>query len=98
MLTIRKAELRDVPALCQMINRYAAQRIVLPRPLVELYENVWEFTVAEQDGVIVGCGALKFYSAELAEVRSLCVAPGGPAAAWAGRSASKSSTRRRGTA
>lgn len=77
MLTIRKAELRDVPALCQMINRYAAQRIVLPRPLVELYENVWEFTVAEQDGVIVGCGALKFYSAELAEVRSLCVAPGG---------------------
>jgi len=77
LLTIRKAELRDVPALFQMINHYAAQRIVLPRALVELYENVWEFTVAEQDGVIVGCAALKFYSAELAEVRSLCVAPGG---------------------
>ena len=76
MLTIRKAELRDVPALFQLISHYAAQRIMLPRPLVELYENVWEFTVAEEDGQILGCGALKFYSAELAEVRSLCVVPG----------------------
>jgi len=75
-LTIRKAELRDVPALFQLISHYAAQRIMLPRPLVELYENVWEFTVAEEDGQILGCGALKFYSAELAEVRSLCVVPG----------------------
>jgi amino-acid N-acetyltransferase len=77
LLTIRKAELRDVPALFQMISHYAAQRVVLPRTLVEIYENVWEFTVAERDGVVVGCGALKFYSAELAELRSLCVAPGG---------------------
>ncbi|MFB3922351.1 MAG: N-acetyltransferase [Terriglobia bacterium] len=76
MLTIRKAELRDVPTLFQMISHYAAQRIMLPRPLVELYENIWEFTVAEEDDQVVGCGALKFYSAELAELRSLCVAPG----------------------
>ena len=75
-MNIRKAELRDVPALFQMISHYAAQRIMLPRPLVELYENTWEFTVAEEDGQVVGCGALKFYSAELAEIRSLCVAPG----------------------
>jgi amino-acid N-acetyltransferase len=26
--------------------------------------------------VILGCGALKIYSADLAEVRSLCIAPG----------------------
>jgi amino-acid N-acetyltransferase len=77
LLTIRKAELRDVPALFQMISHYAAQRLVLPRPLVEIYENVREFMVVEQHGVIVGCGALKFYSSELAELRSLCVAPGG---------------------
>lgn len=76
MLHIRKAELRDVPTIFQMISHYVAQRLMLPRPLVELYENVWEFTVAEEDGQVVGCGALKFYSVELAEVRSLCVAPG----------------------
>ena len=76
MPTIRKAELRDVQSLSAMINHYAEQRIMLPRPIVDLYENVWEFTVAEENGVILGCGALKVYSAELAELRSLCVAPG----------------------
>jgi amino-acid N-acetyltransferase len=74
--TIRKAELRDVQSLAAMINHYAEQRVMLPRAIVDLYENVWEFTVAEENGVILGCGALKVYSAELAELRSLCVAPG----------------------
>jgi amino-acid N-acetyltransferase len=73
-LNIRKAELPDVPALFKLINRYVAKQVLLPRPLTNLYEDVWEFTVAEEDGEILGCGALKFYSQELAEIRSLCVA------------------------
>ncbi|MGH9396285.1 MAG: N-acetyltransferase [Terriglobia bacterium] len=74
---IRKAELRDVPAIFEMINHYAAERIMLPRPLTDLYESVREFLVAgDEGGNAAGCGALKFYNAELAEVRSLCVAPG----------------------
>jgi len=75
-MTIRPAELEDVPVLAEMINHYARERILLPRSLPELYECVREFVVAEEDGVIVGCGALKFYNADLAEIRSLCVAPG----------------------
>jgi amino-acid N-acetyltransferase len=73
-LNIRKAELPDVPALFKLINRYVAKQVLLPRPLANLYEDVWEFTVAEEDGELLGCGALKFYSQELAEIRSLCVA------------------------
>ena len=47
---------------------------MLPRPLTDLYENVWEFTVvAEEEARLVGCGALKLYSQEVAEIRSLCV-------------------------
>ena len=76
MLTIRKAELRDVPALFKMVSHYARQRVMLPRPLAELYENIWEFTVAEDNRELLACGALKFYSADLGEIRSLCVAPG----------------------
>lgn len=76
MLTIRKGELRDVPALFKMVRHYARQRVMLPRPQAELYENIWEFTVAEDNGELLGCGALKFYSADLGEIRSLCVAPG----------------------
>jgi amino-acid N-acetyltransferase len=75
LVTIRKAELRDVPELFTLISHYAGERVLLPRPLRELYEHVREFTVAEEDGKVIGCGALKFYTHELAEVRSLCVAP-----------------------
>ena len=76
MLKARKAELGDVPALFQIINHYASERVMLPRTLTDLYQNVWEFTVADRDGKVLGCGALKFYSDELAEIRSLGVAPG----------------------
>jgi len=72
-LNIRKAELRDVPALFNLINRYVLEQVLLPRPLTNLYEDIWEFTVAEEDEELLGCGALKFYSQELAEIRSLCV-------------------------
>jgi len=72
-LNIRKAELQDVPALFKLINRYVLERVLLPRPLTNLYEDVWEFTVAEENGKLLGCGALKFYNQELAEMRSLCV-------------------------
>jgi amino-acid N-acetyltransferase len=72
-LNIRKAELRDVPTLFRLINHYVLEQVLLPRPLTNLYEDVWEFTVAEQNGKLLGCGALRFYNQELAEIRSLCV-------------------------
>ena len=72
-MNIRKAELRDVPALFKLINRYVLEQVLLPRPLTNLYEDVWEFTVAEEEGELLGCGALRFYNQELAELRSLCV-------------------------
>ena len=78
MPIVRKAELCDVPAIHDLVHHYAAERVMLPRPLQEIYEDVWEFTVAEENGQVLGCGAIKLYSAELAEIRSLCVLPGLP--------------------
>jgi amino-acid N-acetyltransferase len=72
-LTIRKAKLTDVPDIHRLVNHYAGERLLLPRTLTDVYQNVWEFTVAEDEGKLVGCGALKLYSQELAEIRSLCV-------------------------
>jgi amino-acid N-acetyltransferase len=75
-MTIRKAELRDIPAIFEMIKHYAEAQVMLPRSLTDLYESVREFQVAEDAaGNLVGCGALKLYNADLAEVRSLCVDP-----------------------
>ena len=73
-MTIRKAKLTDVPDIHRLINHYAEERIMLPRTLTDLYENVWGFTVmVEEKGQLVGCGALKLYNQEVAEIRSLCV-------------------------
>ncbi len=59
-----------------MIHHYVEERVMLPRPLHELYENVREFVVAVERGKLAGCAALKLYSEDVAEIRSLCVAPG----------------------
>ncbi len=72
-MKIRKAKLNDVPDIHRLVNHYAGERIMLPRTMTDLYENVWEFTVAEDDGKILGCGALKLYNQDVAEIRSLCV-------------------------
>ncbi len=76
MPTIRKADLRDVPALLKLINGYAEKRLLLPRSLADLCENIGEFMVAEEDGRVVASGALKFYDNDIAEIRSLCVEGG----------------------
>lgn len=51
-----------------------AQRILLGKELVALYESVQEFVVAEEQGKLVGCGALHVMWQDLAEVRTLAVA------------------------
>lgn len=74
-LAIRKATMRDIPALLQLINSYAAEGIMLPRTEFELSENVRDFTVVYSGSQLIGCGALHFYTPTSGEIRSLAVAP-----------------------
>jgi len=46
---------------------------MLFRSMADIYENLQVFQVAESDGKIVGCCALKVIWADLAEVQSLAV-------------------------
>jgi len=73
--TVRKATLRDIPALLHLINGYAAQGIMLPRTEFELSENIRDFTVIQAGEQILACGALHFYTPFSGEVRSLAVDP-----------------------
>ena len=57
-----------------LIDNYAG-RVLLAKELVTLYESVQEFWIAELDGVVVGCGALHVLWEDLAEVRTVAVAP-----------------------
>ena len=75
LVAVRKAAMHDIQPLLDLINGYAAKGIMLPRTEFEISENIRDFSVAYSDGKLVGCGALHFYSPQMAEVRSLAVAP-----------------------
>lgn len=74
-LAVRKAAIRDIPNILSLINRYAADQIMLPRTEFEMSENIRDFSVAYDGNVLLGCAALHFYTPTIAEVRSLAVAP-----------------------
>ena len=71
----RKAKLVDVPAICRLIEHYAAQGLLLPRSEENVREHLPHFLVLEEGGRLLGCVALEPYGADLAEVRSLAVDP-----------------------
>ena len=72
-LTVRKAVMRDIPLILDLINAYAARGIMLPRTEFEMSEAIRDFLVVMQGGELLGCGALHFYSPTVAEIRSLAV-------------------------
>jgi amino-acid N-acetyltransferase len=72
---LRKATVADVPQILALVNGHAQRGEVLPRKAEEVYQGIREWVVAEEDGEIVGCGALAVMWADLAEVRSLVVKP-----------------------
>ncbi|MDF0531452.1 amino-acid N-acetyltransferase [Tsukamurella sp. 8F] len=71
---VRRARTSDVPAIKRLIDVYAG-KILLEKNLVNLYEAVQEFWVAELDGDVVGCGALHVMWADLGEIRTVAVDP-----------------------
>ncbi|MEY4970323.1 MAG: hypothetical protein RLZZ277_554, partial [Actinomycetota bacterium] len=64
----------DIKGIRALIDAFALQRRLLNKETVTLYESVQEFTVAVEDGVVVGCGALHILWEDLAEVRTVAVA------------------------
>jgi amino-acid N-acetyltransferase len=73
-LLVRRARISDVRRIKALVDHYAG-RVLLTKQLVTLYEAVQEFWVAERDGVVVGCGALHVLWEDIAEIRTVAVAP-----------------------
>jgi len=75
-VNVRSAILPDAEAIRQLIHSHTGDGTLLPRSLPELCENIRDFVVAEDRGVVIGCAALHLYGEHLAEIRSIAVIPG----------------------
>jgi amino-acid N-acetyltransferase len=73
--TVRPARTSDVPAIKSLVEPLVQQRILLGKERVVFYEAVQEFRVAiDDEGELIGCGALHVMWEDLGEVRTLAVA------------------------
>ncbi len=77
MIKIRPAHVNDAQAICGLVNYYAERGRMLHRSLESAYLALRDFLVAEDDaGQTIGCVAVGIFWADLAEIKSLAVAPG----------------------
>lgn len=73
-MVVRRARVTDAPRIKALIDIYAPE-ILLEKTLVNIYEGLTEFWVAETEGLVVGCGAVHVLWADLAELRTLATDP-----------------------
>ena len=74
-ITVRRARTSDVRDIRRLIDIYTADRRLLSKATVAIYEDVQEFWVADLEGAVVGCGALHVLWEDLAEIRTIAVDP-----------------------
>ena len=68
-----RARTTDAAEIQRLIKAYADQGRMLPRSLSEIYDNLRDFLVVEDDGGLVGCGACHVTWEDLAEVKCMAV-------------------------
>ncbi|MCX4474335.1 amino-acid N-acetyltransferase [Micromonospora sp. NBC_01655] len=74
-LAVRRARTSDVRGIRRLVDTYTDDRRLLSKATVTLYEDVQEFRVVDDDGAVVGCGALHVMWEDLAEIRTVAVDP-----------------------
>ncbi|HDZ54723.1 MAG TPA: N-acetyltransferase [Candidatus Nealsonbacteria bacterium] len=74
-MKIRKATFKDIPQIHKIVNSFAAQDLMLPRSLNQLYENIRDFWVCDKNEKVYGCCSLHIIWRDLAEIKSLAVVP-----------------------
>ena len=74
-ISIRPAKTTDVLAIRKLVDTYAPERRLLSKATVTLYEAVPDFLVIENNGQVIGAGAIHVLWEDLAEVRTVAVFP-----------------------
>lgn len=75
IVTVRPARVAEMAQVEPLINGFAATGLMLSKGADQLARTFREFVVAvDVEGAVLGCGALRVYTPQLAEVGSLAVA------------------------
>jgi len=75
-ILIRKAFVKDVPLITEIVNYYAQKGLMLQRPISRVYDNVRDYHVIERNGEVIGCGALHVMWSDLVEIRAVALKDG----------------------
>jgi len=74
-ISVRNAGVDDVDTIYALLQPYVVKDIILARDRDNIFQHLQEFLVADYDGVLAGVVAVHIYGENLAEIRSLVVAP-----------------------
>lgn len=73
LFMVRRARLADLPAMMELLNRYARRGLLLPRTPEQVRRQLGDFMVAVDVTGVIGCAGLRRYSGELAEIVGVAV-------------------------
>ncbi|MDO9534591.1 MAG: N-acetyltransferase [Bacillota bacterium] len=71
----RKATMSDVETMASLINSYAGEGLMLSRTIPSLYQKIRDYTIIEEDGLIIGVGGLHILWKDMSEICSLAIHP-----------------------
>jgi len=72
-IVVRKALINDAKEIHRIINSFSRKGVMLSRSLLDIYEHIRGFRVAEKNKKVFGCIALHIFWEDLSEIRSLAV-------------------------
>lgn len=72
-MLIRPATEADIQPICDLVNGFANQNLMLHRTPAQVQHALRDFLVAEEMGRLAGCGYLAYLGPDLVEIRSLAV-------------------------
>ena len=75
LIKLSKAKPADIKAMQTLVAPQVEAGIILPRSDDEIAQNIRSYILAKSSEQIIGFGALHIIAPDLAEVRSLIVAP-----------------------
>ena len=75
MIELKKAKLKDIASMQNLVKDEVESGVLLPRSDEEIATNIRSYSLAFVDNELAGFASLKIFNANLAEVRSLVVAP-----------------------